>query len=443
MALKGTLGDFSLTDILQLIGLQRKTGVLVLKRGETMVTIGFDTGRVVTAESSERTVDQRVGQLLVRVGKLTEFRLNQALEIQRDSLQRIGKVLVDRGWTDRESIQRQLQLQVSETIYSLFRWTDGEYDFRPDAEVEWDRELMVPIACEQLIMEGAQMADEWPQIERTIPSRNVVLRLTAEAEARLATVGSQASEDKGSVYENDIDFGFIPSDPLDEGHKGAPQLSPREIVVLRWIDGQRSALEVAELSELGLFDGFKVMAELVEQRLAEIAPTEGGDTAARPRRGLLEFALPGWVVGFVVAVLAAAGLAVAAADLANLFALPLPFEPAVPTLSSERMLADVTGLDRVRASASRARMARIDRALRAYYLSERAWPAALGELSDVGLIPAGLLKDPWGRPYLYTVYVWGYEIESTPYPVTIPPVEHRFSTLERAARIPARVQPTR
>ena len=49
MALRGTLGDFSLADILQLIGLQRKTGVLVLRRGSDEVSIGFDAGRVVSA----------------------------------------------------------------------------------------------------------------------------------------------------------------------------------------------------------------------------------------------------------------------------------------------------------------------------------------------------------------------------------------------------------
>ena len=39
MALEGTLRDFSLADIFQLIGLQRKTGVLTLKGGGEVVTV--------------------------------------------------------------------------------------------------------------------------------------------------------------------------------------------------------------------------------------------------------------------------------------------------------------------------------------------------------------------------------------------------------------------
>ena len=39
MALEGTLRDFSLADIFQLIGLQRKTGVLTLRGKDETVTV--------------------------------------------------------------------------------------------------------------------------------------------------------------------------------------------------------------------------------------------------------------------------------------------------------------------------------------------------------------------------------------------------------------------
>jgi hypothetical protein len=51
MALEGTLRDFSLADIFQLIGLQRKTGVLTLRGTEDVVIISFQEGRVVGSES--------------------------------------------------------------------------------------------------------------------------------------------------------------------------------------------------------------------------------------------------------------------------------------------------------------------------------------------------------------------------------------------------------
>ena len=125
MALKGTLGDFALTDILQLIGLQRKSGLLVIRHGDDEVSVGFEDGRVVSAESRERPAELKVGQLLVRSGKLTEQRLSEALEIQKKTLQRLGHVLLRHGWIEKEALSRELQLQMTETVYDLFRWRDG------------------------------------------------------------------------------------------------------------------------------------------------------------------------------------------------------------------------------------------------------------------------------------------------------------------------------
>ena len=103
MALNGTLGDFSLTDILQLIGLQRKTGLLILRQGETEVSIAFDAGRVVGADSNVRPLEQRVGRLLVRTGRLTESRLDEALAIQRETLQRLGTSWLIRAGSSQNS----------------------------------------------------------------------------------------------------------------------------------------------------------------------------------------------------------------------------------------------------------------------------------------------------------------------------------------------------
>ena len=47
MALRGTLGDFGIADIFQLVGHQQKTGILLLKNRELEVRIYFVEGNVV------------------------------------------------------------------------------------------------------------------------------------------------------------------------------------------------------------------------------------------------------------------------------------------------------------------------------------------------------------------------------------------------------------
>src|SRR5262249_1533399 len=95
VALNGTLRDFGLADIFQLIGIQRKTGVLSLRSSDKTVTVSFLSGGVVSAESSERGLEDRLGSVLVKSGKVTERQLGDALKAQKASLQRLGKVLIE------------------------------------------------------------------------------------------------------------------------------------------------------------------------------------------------------------------------------------------------------------------------------------------------------------------------------------------------------------
>jgi hypothetical protein len=432
VALRGTLGDFSLADILQLIGLQRKTGVLLLQRGEEQVRVGFENGRVVAAETSLRPPEGRIGQYLLRSGKLTEQRLEAALREQKETLQRLGHLLVEKRWVDRETIRQILTLQVSETVYDLFRWRDGEYDFQPGVTSAWDREFVEPIACDTLLMQGAQMVDEWPLIERYIPSAAVVLRPAREA-ARFLATGSEAQEGKGTVYEQDLDFGFIPADPLQEG-EGGLRLGERERIVLRWVDGQRTAGEIAELAGLGSFESFKTLAHLVELKLLETVASEAvAPVSTAP--ALMRSALAARVAAVVVAALAvlgalAAGQALVRAFLPGSRALPLP-----ATAASSAWIARTAGLDDVRRAESAVRMARVERGVHVYYLDTSNWPRTLDEVVERGFLPRSLARDPWGRPYLYEVLPDSFRIAEAgptagrPAQVT----ERALTPLERSA----------
>ena len=62
MALQGTIQDFALPDIFQLIGIQRKTGILTLANGREEVAVKFLEGSVVGAETGKGGVEERLGQ---------------------------------------------------------------------------------------------------------------------------------------------------------------------------------------------------------------------------------------------------------------------------------------------------------------------------------------------------------------------------------------------
>src|SRR5512142_2726390 len=131
MALEGTIRDFGLPDIFQLIGLQRKTGTLTLTRdkdGET-VTVTFENGMVVMADSSARRLEDRLGNVLVKQGKVSKERLDEALALQKQTLQRLGHVLLAASCITAHDLREALNIQVSQIVFRVFRWRDGSYQF--------------------------------------------------------------------------------------------------------------------------------------------------------------------------------------------------------------------------------------------------------------------------------------------------------------------------
>src|SRR6185436_9079738 len=90
VGLEGTLKVFSLTDIFQMLGLQRKTGVLKVDGEDDTITISFLGGSVVAAESTARRLDNRLGNLLIRAGYVTQEQLDRVLVVQRETQQRMG-----------------------------------------------------------------------------------------------------------------------------------------------------------------------------------------------------------------------------------------------------------------------------------------------------------------------------------------------------------------
>ncbi len=170
MALEGTLRDFSLADILQLIALQHKTGLLTVRSPSDTVTLGFVDGMLVSAESSAQRLDTRLGKVLVKTRRLQPEALQRALEIQAQTLQRLGFILLKNAFCSAQDLRDGLDIQIRRIAYGLFRWTDGDYKFEQSDHVDYDHESTTPLAVERLLMEGARMVDEWPIIEKVVRS---------------------------------------------------------------------------------------------------------------------------------------------------------------------------------------------------------------------------------------------------------------------------------
>src|SRR2546426_6329835 len=136
MALEGTIKDFGLPDIFQLIGLQRKTGILTLNNEKDNVTVTFENGMVVMADQTSKRLEDRLGNVLVKQGKLSKERLDEALQTQKATLQRLGHVLVAQNYITAKDLKDAIQVQISQTGVKVFRRRDGEHHLAPAGAVE-------------------------------------------------------------------------------------------------------------------------------------------------------------------------------------------------------------------------------------------------------------------------------------------------------------------
>ena len=423
MALQGTISDFGLADIFQLIGIQRKTGVLTLDNGRECVTVNFLKGQVVGADTRSQSVEDLLGSVLVRTGQLTDSRLQQALRIQKNTLQRLGHILVKEGMVSSDHLIDALRVQSLQIVYRLFRWREGKYLFRTSDNLDYDEKHFVPISAETILMEGARMIDEWPIIERRIRSDEMVFRKTEAALQLEIECDLQAATHVDLDLDLDIDFDRLGETAEEEPQKEATNsLSSEEREVLALVDGVRSAVGINDRSSLGEFDTYRSLADLLTRQLIEeVKRPTAADAARRPRRWpeqLLRAMLYGLLVAF-----AASGLGTLRGN---------GFTP-------WHLFGRDEATSRLRFYGTQERLERLDQAIQVFYLDTGSFPGSLGTLTQGGYLKPRDLLDPWGRPYGYRSYAGGYQLfglDATGRPSDDLLLTHRFTPVQRMMQEP-------
>lgn len=378
MALEGTIKDFGLPDIFQLIGLQRKTGHLTLKTDKEHVTVTFENGMVVAADSANKRIEDRLGNVLVKQGKLSKEKLDEALATQKATLQRLGHILVTHNFISGQDLKQALQVQVSQMVFKVFRWRDGTYHFAPADAVDYDRDNFNPMSADFILMEGIRMVDEWPIIEKKIPTMDIVFRPAIEA-SQITSGEGEGGEEGGRPASSKI------------------SLTPEEERVFRRVDGTRTVQGVIDASGLGDFDTCRILFDLLNRNLVTTAGKGVAAKASEAGPIVVTSPGPGYAALAVAGVLALVGLFL---HLSAPFGV-LGFRPLLGSVAEE-----------VRRDVGRSRLERLDTSLGAHRLAKGSLPSKLEDLATQGLLDRRHLVDPWSRAYKYALTQGGYRLSA-------------------------------
>jgi hypothetical protein len=129
MSLVGSLHDLSLPELLSIIALGQKSGIITIQADAGSGQIHVRDGRILQASDPFR--DERFGEILMKRGKVSLADLETALETQEHSrgALRLGKILIDMGKITRADQDEAIVYQTTEAVYDLCTWSVGYFQF--------------------------------------------------------------------------------------------------------------------------------------------------------------------------------------------------------------------------------------------------------------------------------------------------------------------------
>jgi len=358
MGLEGTLSTFSATDVFQMLGLQKKTGVLTVESPKDTITVSFLGGRIVAADSMARSLEDRVGNLLVEGGRVAPARIETAVEAQKETGERLVVLLLRQRLVSPEELGEALRLQISRIILNALPWTEGRFRFNQEGVIDHDAAVLSPISTEELLKQAMQRREEWPRLEEKVASPDVVYRRAPGVE-NLRLVFSS-----------------------DQAGAGVLLVSRREAETWTWVDGKRRVGEILERALLSDLDVYRGLGDLLDRNLIAQEgiyrdrrlepPPKTARTSAR--------AIGLWAVLLVLAASAVRQL------------------PQGLVLRSARASLEESDLLK---AVSLNRLTSLERAVRVYYDSSGQYPRSLEDLLRSGVLTPEGATDPYGRPYRY------------------------------------------
>jgi len=227
VALEGNLKDFSLAEMFRLLASGSKTGTLHVDSTSGDGVVCFKGGQVFYANSGGNR--EPVGKRLVRAGIISEKQLRQAqglMKIQKKDKadRKLGQILVDEGYLDSDVLEGFIREQISDALFDLLRWEDGELRFESD-ELCDDADLGLAAPVEAVLSDAEKRLETWKKIRDKIPSMDTRFMMAPGPGQK----------------------------PIDI------HLKPREWMILCYLHGGRSVSELVGLTGYNDFDVAKVL----------------------------------------------------------------------------------------------------------------------------------------------------------------------------------------
>jgi CheY-like chemotaxis protein len=232
--LSGDLSVISISEILQVLDVQRQSGALNVSNDKSQVVLYIRNGELDFATHTGLSGEFLLGRYLIENGAVTRSALDQALKERPKGDSRVlGDYLVEEGIVSADNLKRALSQQTSELIYEIVRWRTGRFRFLHGAENAMAQKAALGLPTGGLMMEGFRRVDEWRLIEDSFDFTDVLFR----------------------------------DDLAIEKMRDQGKLTSTERAVLDLIDGENTVGEVVDGVKGSSFEICKILYQLLNARL--------------------------------------------------------------------------------------------------------------------------------------------------------------------------------
>ncbi len=231
-ALSGNTSAISLSDVVQLLAMQRQSGLLEVVSNGAAATVQFNRGAVVMAVARDVRPEFLLGRYLVEEEMLTRQDLDLLLS-NRTGQKLLGEQLVKLGYITDEELSKALGRQTTDIFLELLRWKRARFFYRPGRQIADAAQTSNRFDVTNLVLEALRQVDEWRLIEREIPSFNSVPTI-------------------------------VPGSLTDTS-----ELSAEEARILALVDGARTVRNIIEAMDMGSFAACNILYRLASVKLIE------------------------------------------------------------------------------------------------------------------------------------------------------------------------------
>ena len=379
MALKGSLEDFSIVNILQMIKLEGKIGKLLLNDGSEEVKITFDKGMIIYAEGTPSKDEARIEYTLLSNGFIKSADWEAIKKEHSDKLKPYWDLLSKS--VEPNILLELINRQTVDTVYYGLRWVKGTYEFTPVKNLRYNNKVMRPMDVDGILMEGCRIADEWTRVSASIPSfdTTIVKNILGDEEKHDGSKDKKDEEPKD--FKNSLEFDVLSARGIT--------LKESQISVLAVIGSGKTIQEIMNSARQGSFTTLEALHALLTMGVIKATKKKG--------KAMMQVDQSGAALSMAVA-----------AGLAALIAFGV-YQNYLTTGGAEIQKENAAI---VRQESARHGLLKVERALRVYITLYDKTPKNVDALVKSGVLSKEDSIDPWDNQYMLEIDKESYSIYS-------------------------------